>query len=195
MPDVLRDHAVDNLRYIRETMERAASFTSIPGWGGFVIGLTALATTAIAEPLTAWTPPRLWLMTWLGEAVLASGIGAFAMLRKARRAGTLLASPATRRFFISYFAPMVVGAILTTAMVRSGSYEPLPAMWLLLYGTAFVSSGAFSIRVIPILGFCFMLLGVVAAFAPLGVGNILLGAGFGGLHIVFGLIIARNYGG
>jgi hypothetical protein len=195
MPDVLRDHAVDNLRYIRETMERAASFTSIPGWGGFVIGLTALATTAIAEPLTARTPPRLWLMTWLGEAVLASGIGAFAMLRKARRAGTLLASPAARRFFISYFAPMVVGAILTAAMVRSGSYEPLPAMWLLLYGTAFVSSGAFSIRVIPILGICFMLLGVAAAFVPLGVGNILLGAGFGGLHIVFGLIIARNYGG
>lgn len=194
MPDALRDHAVDNLRYIRETMERAGSFTSIPGWGGFIIGLTALATTAIAEPLTAWTP-RLWLWTWLGEAVLASSIGAFTMVRKARRAGTLLASGPARRFFISYFAPMVVGAILTAAMVRTGRYEPLPAIWLLLYGTAFVSSGAFSIRVIPILGICFMILGLAAAFVPLGVGNLLLGAGFGGLHIIFGLIIARSHGG
>jgi hypothetical protein len=68
-------------------------------------------------------------------------------------------------------------------------------MWLLLYGTAFVSSGAFSIRVIPILGICFMILGLAAAFVPLGVGNLLLGAGFGGLHIIFGLIIARSHGG
>src|SRR5438105_5899033 len=175
-------------------MERAGSFTSIPGWGGFIIGLTALAATAIAEPLTAWTP-RLWLWTWLGEAIVASSIGAFTMVQKAKRSRTFLASGPARRFFISYFAPMIVGAILTTAMVRSGSYEPLPAMWLLLYGTAFVSSGAFYILDIPILGICFMILGVGAAFVPLGVGNLLLGAGFGGLHIAFGLIIARNYGG
>jgi len=194
MPDALRDHAVDNLRYIRETMERAGSFTSIPGWGGFTIGITALVATAIAEPLSAWTP-RLWLITWLGEAVLASAIGGVSMLRKGKRAGSLFTSGPARRFFISYFAPLVVGAILTAVMVRNNSYQPLPAVWLLLYGTAFVSSGAFSIRVIPIMGFCFILLGLLAAFVPLGVGNILLGAGFGGLHVIFGLIIARSYGG
>jgi hypothetical protein len=71
----------------------------------------------------------------------------------------------------------------------------IPATWLLLYGTAFVSSGAFSIRVIPILGIAFMLLGLGAAVVPLAIANLILGAGFGGLHIVFGLIIARRYGG
>jgi hypothetical protein len=194
MPDALRDHAVDNLRYIREAMERASAFTSIPGWGGFVIGITALATTAIAEPMTAWSPNR-WLMAWLIEAVIAATIGGIAMWRKGRRAGTPFMSGAARRFFISYFAPLVAGAILTVAIVRGGTVEPLPSVWLLLYGVAFVSSGAFSLRVVPVMGICFMLFGALAAFVPLAVGNLILGAAFGGLHIIFGLIIARNYGG
>ena len=194
MPDALRDHAVDNLRYIRETMERASAFTSIPGWGGFVIGLTALVATAIAEPMTAWNPRR-WLTVWLLEAVAAAVIGGLTMWRKGVRAGTPFMSSAARRFFISYFAPVIAGAILTIAIVRSGTVTTLPSVWLLLYGVAFVSSGAFSIRVIPAMGVCFMLFGAAAAFVPLAVGNLLLGAAFGGLHIIFGLIIARNYGG
>ena len=194
MPDALRDHALDNLRYIRDAMERASAFTSIPGWGGFIIGITALAATAIAEPLTAWSPRR-WLIVWLAEAAVAAAIGGVAMWRKARRAGTSFMSGAARRFFISYFAPMIAGAVLTVAIVRSGNLEPLPSVWMLLYGVAFVSSGAFSIRVVPVMGVCFMIFGAAAAFVPLSVGNLLLGAAFGGLHILFGLIIARNYGG
>ena len=194
MPQALRDHAIDNLRYIRDAMERASAFTSIPGWGGFVIGLTALATTAIAEPMTAWSTRR-WLATWLIEAVLAAAIGGLAMWWKAGRVGTSFMSGAARRFFVSYFAPLIAGAVLTLAIVRGGTVEPLPSVWLLLYGVAFVSSGAFSLRVIPVMGFCFMLFGLLAAFVPLAVGNLLLGAAFGGLHIIFGLIIARNYGG
>jgi hypothetical protein len=194
MPDALRDHAVDNLRYIREAMERASAFTSIPGRGGFVIGVTALIATAIAEPMTAWNPRR-WLATWLIEAVVASVIGGLSMWHKARRAGTPFMSGAARQFFISYFAPLIAGAVLTLSVVRGGSLDPLPAVWMLLYGAAFVSSGAFSLRVIPVMGVCFMLFGAAAALMPLSIGNLLLGAAFGGLHIVFGLIIARNYGG
>ena len=194
MPDALRDHAVDNLRYIRDAMERASAFTSIPGWGGLAIGVTALITTAIAEPMTAWNPRR-WLATWLIEAAVASAIGGIAMWLKARRSGTAFMSGAARQFFISYFAPLIAGAVLTVAIVRGGSMDPLPAVWLLLYGAAFVSSGAFSLRVIPLMGVCFMLFGVAAAVMPLAIGNLLLGAAFGGLHIIFGLIIARNYGG
>jgi hypothetical protein len=194
MPDALRDHAVSNLRYIRETMERASAFTSIPGWGGAAIGVTALATTALSEPMIAWNPGR-WLAVWLIEAAVAATIGGASMWMKARRAETRFMSGAARRFFVSYFAPLIAGAILTITIVRRGSYDALPAMWLLLYGAAFVSSGAFSLRVIPMMGLCFMIAGVAAALMPLAVGNLLLGAAFGGLHIVFGIIIARNYGG
>ena len=132
---------------------------------------------------------------WLIEAIVACAIGGVAMWRKGRRAGTPLSSRPARRFFISYFAPLIAGAVLTFSIVNSGVLQALPSIWLLLYGAAFVSSGAFSVRVIQLMGVCFMILGVAAAFLPLPVGNLLLGAGFGALHVVFGLIIARNYGG
>ena len=194
MSDVrpLHDHAVDNLRVIREAMERAgAQFTSIPGWGGFVIGWTAAATAILAHG----REPRVWLLVWLGEAVVAAVIGAVSMATKARGAATPFMSGVARRFFVSYSAPMITGALLTLALYRFGLYDVMPAVWLLCYGTAFVSSGAFSIPTIPVMGVGVMLLGVAAIAAPLPVANALLGAGFGGLHIVFGFVIARRYGG
>ena len=194
VPDALRDHAVSNLRFIRDAMERAGAFTSIPGWGGVAVGITALLTTVVTEPMIG-DHPRRWFTAWLIEAIVACGIGGAAMWRKGRRAGTPLSSRPARRFFISYFAPLIAAAVLTAVMVQSGVLQPLPSVWLLLYGAAFVSSGAFSVRVVQVMGVCFMILGVAAAFLPLFAGNVLLGAGFGGLHVGFGWIIARNYGG
>lgn len=196
MPDQplpIHEHALESLRVIRETMERAGSFTSIPGWGGFLIGITAIGACAVAQRVVS--DPHAWLRTWLIEAGVAAAIAAVTMTRKWRRTETPFMSGVARRFFVSYFAPLIAGAVLTFTLAHRGSFDPLPAVWLLLYGTAFVSSGAFSIRVIPVMGICFMLLGVLAALVRLPVGNLFLGAGFGGLHIIFGFIIARRYGG
>lgn len=198
MPEPVRidDHAVDNLRYIREAMERSSAFTSIPGAGGVLIGMTALAAMGMAGlQLGGKGEPRRWMWIWLVEAVVAAIIGAIAIADKARRTETPFMSGAARRFFISYSAPLIAGALLTAGLAASERYELLPALWLLLYGTAFVSSGAFSLRVIPVMGVCFMLLGAAALFVPLESGNWLMGAGFGGLHCLFGWIIARSYGG
>jgi len=199
MPQQVRihDHALDNLRYIREVMDRSSSFTSIPGVGGMVIGLTALvATWAASFSVSAKDPdPERWMRLWLIEAVIAASIGAVAILIKARRPETRFMSGAARRFFISYSAPLIAGALLTFALASAGRYELLPGTWLLLYGVAFVSIGAFSFRVIPVMGVCFMLLGCAALLAPLATGNVLMGAGFGALHLLFGFIIARSYGG
>lgn len=193
-PLPMREHALDNIRFIRDAMERAGSFTSIPGWGGVGVGVTAIVTTIVAQQFLGRSL-RLWLLTWLAEAVIAAVIGFGTMAHKARRSEAAFMSGAAKRFFISYFAPLVAGAVVTLALVRAEAYSAIPSTWLLLYGTAFVSSGAFSIRVIPVMGVAFMLLGALAAFVPLGASNILLGAGFGGLHIIFGFIIARSYGG
>ena len=190
-PVRIDDHAFANLRYIREAMERAGSFTSIPGWGGFAIGVTAIAASVIASHRFEMR----WLQTWLVEAFVAAFIALFTMLRKSRRAGVPLTSPAARRFFVSYFAPIIAAAVITAMLLRAQWYEAMPAVWLLSYGASFISSGAYSIRVVPQMGICFMLLGAAAAFVPFPTANALLGAGFGGLHIAFGLIIARNYGG
>ncbi len=174
-------------------MERAGSFTSIPGWGGVGIGVSAVAAAAIAQSLIG--QPRRWLTVWLIDALVAAAIAGVAMVVKGRRAGVTLASPAARRFFGSYLAPIISAAILTIVFASNGWFAAMPATWLLLYGASFISSGAFSIRVVPIMGVCFMTLGLIAAFAPMAIDNILLGLGFGGLHLIFGFIIARNYGG
>jgi hypothetical protein len=194
MPDPapMHEHALSNLRYIRETMERASAFTSIPGWGGVLIGLTALGAAALGHPHAG---TRRWLLTWLAEAVVAGLIALATMIVKAQRAGVSFRSGPSRRFFISYFAPVVAGAALTYVLGQTGTYAALPAVWLLLYGASFVSSGAFSIPVVPVMGLCYMLLGLAACFVAPPAANALLGAGFGGLHVVFGFVIARRYGG
>jgi hypothetical protein len=189
----LHDHALHSIRYIRETMERASAFTSIPGWGGCAIGVTAIATAFYAARFDV--QPRLWVITWLGEAVVAVLIAAMSMFVKARRANVSFTSTPARRFFVSYSAPLIAAAFITLALFRASMFAALPAVWLLLYGASFVSSGAFSIPTVPVMGICFMLLGLAACFVPLAIGNILMGAGFGALHIVFGYIIARSYGG
>jgi hypothetical protein len=194
-PPALHDHALSNLRFIRDTMERAGSFTSIPGWGGVLLGATAVVTAVIAHRFAAAGDLRMWLWTWLLDAVVAVIIGIASMWLKGRRAGLSLTSPAARRFFISYSAPLFTAALLTLVIVWRDMLVILPPLWLLMYGTSFVSSGAFSIRVVPVMGVCFILLGIPACFVSLTAGNVLLAAGFGGLHIVFGYIIARSHGG
>jgi hypothetical protein len=191
-PPALHDRAIDNLRFIRETMERASSFTAVPGWGGVLMGVSALAASFIASQQTH---RNLWLTTWVVEALLALIIGGWAMDRKARRAETPLLTGPGRKFALSYSPPILVGVLLSLVFLRGGLVSALPGMWLLLYGTGVVTGGAFSVKIVPVMGICFMSLGAVALFAPAAWGNYLMAAGFGGLHIIFGLIIARRHGG
>ena len=191
-PHPLRDQALDNLRFIRQTMERAGSFTAVPGWGQVAVGVTALAAALVAARQTS---VELWLATWLGEAVVALAIGGSTMARKAYAVNDPILSGPGRRFGLSVLPPMVVGGLLTIALYRAGLWRALPGTWLLLYGAGFVTGGAFSVRIVPVMGLCFMFVGSVALFAPAAWGTWCMAAGFGGLHIVFGAIIARRYGG
>ncbi len=188
----LHARAMDNLSFIRSTMERATAFTAVPGWGGVAMGVTALVATALAH---GGASRGEWLAVWLGASVLALTIGGSSMAVKARKAGTSMFSYSGRRFLLSYVPPLAVGGLLTLVLARAGLYSALPGTWLLLYGTGVVTGGAFSVRVVPIMGLCFMALGALALLAPPTWGEWLMALGFGGLHIVFGLIIARRYGG
>jgi hypothetical protein len=183
---------MDNLRFIRETMERAASFTAVPGWG-----LVAVGVTALSAAFAAWrqTSVNAWLATWLGAATLSLLISSWAMNRKARAAEIPLFSGPSRKFALSLSPPMVVGALLTVVFYRTGLTRELPGMWLSLYGAGVVTGGAFSVKIVPVMGLCFMSLGAAALFCPADWGNYFMAAGFGGLHIVFGILIARRHGG
>ncbi len=184
--------AIDNLRFIRETMERAIAFTAVPGKGGVAMGVTALAAAALS--LLARSTDE-WLGIWLVEAFIAFSIGAWAMAIKAHRAGATLFTGPARRFLLTLSPPLFAGAVVTLALARTGQTGLLPGIWLLLYGTAVVTGGAFAVRIVPAMGLLLMLLGCLALVCPPAWGTAFLAAGFGGLQIGFGVAIARRHGG
>jgi hypothetical protein len=190
-PTPLHSRALDHLRFIRETMERATAFTAISGWGLVAVGLTAL----VAARLAYSRPRPLWVAIWLGEGVIAFLIAGAATVRKARLSKAPVFSMPGKRFALSFAPPMLVGGLLTVALCRHGAYSLLPGVWLLLYGTGIVTGGAFSVRVVPFMGTCFIAVGAAALLAPPAWEVGLMTCGFGGLHVVFGVLIARRYGG
>ncbi|AHG88547.1 hypothetical protein J421_1010 [Gemmatirosa kalamazoonensis] len=191
-PVVLHDRAAEQIRYIRDVMARAGEFTAVPGWGGVAMGVSAVGAGAIAarQPSEA-----RWLAVWTAEAVIAVAIGAVATIRKAGTATGALDTGPGRRFALAFAPPVVAGAVLTALLFRLHAGAALPAVWLLMYGAGVVCGGAFSVRPVPLMGLAFMALGVVAAAAPQAWAEWCLVGGFGVLHIVFGLLIARRYGG
>jgi hypothetical protein len=179
----LHDRAMDNLRFIRETMERAASFTAVSGWGQVVVGTVAMFASLAALAVTSLAA---WLGVWLGAAAVSLAVSLWALRRK---------SAPARKCALGLAPPLISAALLTVVLLRAGAAELLPGVWLLLYGAGVVTGGASSVRVVPVMGVCFMALGAVALFCPLAWGNYFMAAGFGGLHIIFGIVIARRYGG
>ena len=191
-PPALHARAMENLRFIRETMERATPFTAVSGWGEIAIGATAL----LAAPIAAWqASDGAWLAVWISEAALALGIAGAAMGWKARRAGVAWLSGAGRKFALSFTPPIFVGALLTAVLYGAGLSKTLPGLWLALYGTAVMAGGTFSVPIVVWMGACFLATGTAALFVPAGWGDLFMAAGFGGLHVVFGAVIARRHGG
>lgn len=191
-PPSIYEHAAENLVFIRDAMERAGSFTAVPGWGGVVMGLTGLAAAIVAA---GQETPKAWLATWLVAAGVAVAVGLVAVMLKSREAGVPFFSRPARQFALSFSPAILAGALLTAVLARAGLHSLLPGVWLLLYGAAVVAGGTFSVRIIPLMGLLFLFLGTIALFSSSFIGNVCLGVGFGALHIVFGAIIARRYGG
>jgi hypothetical protein len=191
-PPSLGRHAADDLRFIRDTMARASEFTAVPGWGGVWMGLTALATAPVAGPPV---DSRTWLAWWLADAAIAVAIGLVAMTRKIRRLDLALHGAPVRRFALAFLPALAAGAVLTLVFTREHLMTRLPGCWLLLYGAAVTSGGALSVRLVPVMGLVFMLLGVLAFFIPAWWGSFLMAVGFGLVQIGFGVILARNHGG
>lgn len=187
LPDV-----ADDLRFIRDTMERSAAFTAVSGWGQVLLGLTALGAASLAARQSSSFG---WLRVWLAEGIVAVVIGLLACTWKANRRGLPLFSGPARKVALGLAPPLVAGAFLTFLLFRSGLESALAATWLLLYGAGIMTGGAFSVSIVPVMGLCFMLLGGLAVLGPAGYGNWFLAAGFGGLHVIFGFLIARRHGG
>jgi hypothetical protein len=192
LPEPLSGRAAENLQFIRQTMERSATFTSIPGLGGAIMGAVALVGSGLAA---AQPSGDRWLLTWLAAAGLAAIVGLVTMARKAQRAGVALTGVNGRRFALGMAAPFVAGAAITYELWAVRNFTVMAPAWLLLYGAGVLTGGMFSVPVVRAIGVCFMTLGIAAIVTPPEWGNVWLAIGFGGLHIGFGTYIARNHGG
>ena len=170
-------------------MERAVRFTAVPG-----VGMAFMGIVAVAAYITSWLSPVHWLETWLVAAVVAFFTGITAMAHKARRGGLSLWSRPAQSFARTFIPPMVVGAFLTGALVKTNTVHLLPGVWLSLYGLAALTGGAFSVRSVAIMGISFLLFGA-AALLHSPAGSILMLCGFGISHIAFGIYIAWRHGG
>jgi hypothetical protein len=191
-PPALHHRAMDNLAFIRSTMEAAGAFTAVSGWGMVAVGILATATAIVA----GFQPTILrWLDVWLAAGAAALVIQLWAMLAKARHSDVSILSGPGRKFVLAVSPPVVVGAILTIVLYRVGAVEVIPGLWLLLYGAAVAAGGAMSVEIIPVMGLCFLTSGVLALVAPFAWRDWILGLSFGGFHVIFGLPIARKYGG
>lgn len=209
-PALPPEHAARaHLRFIRDTMQRSAAFTAVPGWGGVLMGVTAVAAAFLAAEQTT---AQAWLRVWGGEAVVGATIGVWATLLKARQSGAPVLSGAGRKFLLGLAPAIAAGAAATAALYAFDaitldallgarplsahvSWRLLPGLWMLCYGAGVVSGGMFSIRLVPMMGLGLMGVGLIALVAPAVWGDALLGLGLGGLHIGFGLAIARKHGG
>ena len=190
-PIALHQHAEDNLRYIRATMESVTAFTGVSGLGYFVAGLSALPATWLA---TRQADEAGWLAVWMLELVLASGLALALTANKAVKQGSSLVSPSGRKLLLAFLPTMLAGGLVTLSFYLSGDVELLPGIWLSLYGAAVMTAGAWSVRIIPVMGATFLLFGAVALLAPVS-GDLMLALGMGGLHIIFGAYIWRHHGG
>jgi len=192
-PVALHGRAEADLAFVRAAVERTSLFSAVPGVGGVVMGLTAIA----AAPLAALQPTHTrWLAVWVCEAALAGVIGAIGIALKARRRGVPLDVGPARRFALGLTPPIVAGGALTFACVRADAWSLIPPIWLLCYGIAVLGAGAVSAtRVVPALGAAFMLTGFAAIASPVSWGDAYMALAFGIAHIVAGAVIARHHGG
>lgn len=181
-----------DLRVIRSTIERAATFTAVPGSGMVVMGVSAIVAAFCGA---AASTPHGFLLVWSIELAFALCVGVGSMIHKARGAGVPLLRGCGLRFLVALVPPFVAAGVLSVWFWQNGHVDRLPALWLLLYGVGVLTGGASSIRSVLVLGGVFFVLGAVAAFAPTSASHVLLGVGFGGLHVGFGLYIARQHGG
>jgi len=185
-----QNDAKETLDYIRRTMETASTYTAVSGWGLVISGVVGIVATWLA-----WLrgiPADL--RVWIPAAIVSVAAASVANAMKAKKIDVPVWSGVLRRVFWVVIPVLVAGALLTFALEASGAAQLLPGTWLALYGACVAAAGTFSVRAIRWMGVVFLALGAIALVRP-EAGLLMLGIGFGGLHIGAGLDITWRHGG
>ena len=192
MPVDIQEQARDNLRFIRSAMERAERVSAVSGVGAMAMGAIAL----LAMAVSATSTDLIWqLSVWIGSAFVAGGLGVAACALKARKNGMPFFADPGRRFLLCLIPSLLVGAVLTAALLPGPQAGLLPGFWMLLYGAGVLAAGTYAAAPVMHMGGGFLLAGLFAQALPAAWANVLLGLSFGVLHLYFGYQVYRHHGG
>lgn len=186
----LDSHAAATLRYIRASMDAAASL-ALPGSTALTagsIGLLAAITSSLPDL------GRYWLIIWLVAALVAASVGSVLLLRNSPADALTISGSPVRKFAMCFLPSLAAGAVLTGVHWMYGNVQAIPGTWLILYGCALIGASAVTMQFIGAVGGGFFVLGVLALFAPVEWQIFFLGLGFGALHILLGYLIGRAGG-
>ncbi|HRO42053.1 MAG TPA: hypothetical protein PL009_04430 [Flavipsychrobacter sp.] len=205
MKQVDANSSLETLHVIRSIMERSTRFLTLSSWSGVWAGTTAIVGAYIASTLLEddlLFSDKIQLETtvkfyqWLG---LASAVFIIALLgayfftwRKAKISGGNLWSSASRTMLRTMALPMFAGALLCIGFLQNGHLIYIAPSCLIFYGLALYNGGKYTLSEIQYLGLLEILLGVICLFLP-QYGLYFWAAGFGVLHVLYGLIMWNKY--
>ena len=206
-----KDVSLETLQDIRSIMDRSARFISLSGWSGIWAGGTALIGSYIAydwmqEPdykymrvalsngsFTYFNPFVVHIILLaLSVFVTAFAGGYYFTYKKAKSQGQRLWNTASRQMLLQLFFPLLAGGTFTMFFIYYGCGMFVAPACLVFYGLALISASRYTLSDIRYLGMLDVVLGCVNLIFP-GHGLYFWAAGFGPLHILYGVIMWNKY--
>ncbi|MEN8228113.1 MAG: hypothetical protein ABFS38_08165 [Bacteroidota bacterium] len=202
-----KEKYLDDLKEIKDMMERSSRFISLSGLSGISAGTFALIATYLAYKtvyinqnylsyrsaiLTKETLTTLLLIAVV-TLFLSIGAGILFTIIKAKKTNNNLWDLQTKRLLINLFIPLITGGIFCLMLLLKGYISLVAPLTLIFYGLALVNASKYSLSEIRSLGLIEIMLGLLATYF-IGYGLIFWALGFGILHIVYGIVMQIRYG-
>jgi hypothetical protein len=199
------EEAQENLRVIRELMERSTKYSTFSGLSGVLAGLVSIAGCLVQHfyvlTLPTQAQPAAFIVNWSIVVALAIGIDFMLTKRRAPLVGKTINSRLGRQMVTASIPALGFGALLTLAFVHKGLMHDVYPYWMLAYGCAVSAVGLFSQKEVQRLGWAFLAAGALTLLAQVfttipvaggSLGLIMIAVSFGGFHIVYGITMSRR---
>ena len=193
---------LEDLKAIREMMEKSSRFLSLSGLSGILAGITATLGAAFAyffllrDPAATSFTRFQEIVILMSDAllvlVISIGFGIYFSSKKAHKKDQKLFNKVTMKTLYNLSIPLITGGIISLIFLYRGDVEMVAAITLVFYGLALVNVSKFTFDEIHYLGITEIVLGIAAAIFMHN-GILFWTIGFGICHIVYGFVMYKKY--
>lgn len=187
---------------IKNLMNKSSRFISLSGLTGILAGIYALIGAAVTYYfVTTYSYGTLLLDGWVFKTIvfilfmvafLSIVTGIYLTTKKAKKNGEKIWDTSSRRLIFNFLIPLVVGGLYILIILSQGRYGQTGGLMLIFYGLALINASKYSIGNIKYLGYCEVILGLLATLYP-GYGFWIWVVGFGFMHIIYGTYMHFKY--